>query len=103
MAYFLFCDTGPLVRLHSKINATVYKEILKKHVPNLRTEFSQPAVFMQDNAQRANSVKTFLSEKDVTIIEWLAQSLDMNPIDNVWKLINKKVNENYKKCRRTME
>ena len=23
--------TGPLVRLHSKINATVYKEILKKH------------------------------------------------------------------------
>ena len=28
--------TGPLVRLHGKIKATVYKEILKKHVPNLR-------------------------------------------------------------------
>ena len=28
--------TGPLVRLHTKINATVYKEILKRHVvPNL--------------------------------------------------------------------
>ena len=27
--------TGPLVRLHNKINAIVYKEILKKHVvPN---------------------------------------------------------------------
>ena len=24
--------TGPLVRLHGKINATVYKEILKKYV-----------------------------------------------------------------------
>ena len=42
--------TGPLVRLHGKINATVYKEILKKHVPNLRTAINQPAVFMQDNA-----------------------------------------------------
>ena len=42
--------TGPLVRIHGKINATVYKEILKKHVPNLRTAINQPAVFKQDNA-----------------------------------------------------
>ena len=38
--------TGLLVRLHGKINATVYKEILKKHVPNLRTAINQSAVFM---------------------------------------------------------
>ena len=38
----------PLVRLHGKINAAVYKEILKKHVaPNLRTAINQPSVFMQ--------------------------------------------------------
>ena len=43
--------TGHLVRLYSKINATVYKMILKKHVvPNLRTAINQPAVFMHDNA-----------------------------------------------------
>ena len=41
---------GPLVRLHGKINATVYKDILKKHVPNLRTTINQPVIFMQDNA-----------------------------------------------------
>ena len=28
---------GLLVRLHGKINATVYRKILKKHVPNLRS------------------------------------------------------------------
>ena len=38
--------TGTLVGLHGKINATVYKDILKKHVPNLRTAINQPAVFM---------------------------------------------------------
>ena len=38
---------GPHVRLHGKINVTVYKEILKKHVePNLRTAINQPVVFM---------------------------------------------------------
>ena len=37
---------GSLVSLLGRINATVYKEILKKHVPNLRTVINQPAVFM---------------------------------------------------------
>ena len=88
--------TGPFVRLHSKINATVYKEILKKHiVPNLRTAINQPAVFMQDNAlcHTVKSVKIFLSEKDVTIMEWPAQSPDMNSIENVWKLLNGRFKE----------
>ena len=39
-------STEPLVKLHGKINATVYKEILKKHVSNLRTAINQLAVFM---------------------------------------------------------
>ena len=69
----------PLVRLHRKINPTVYKEILKKHVPNLRTVINQPAVFMQDNApcHTAKSVKTFLSVEDVTVMVWPARSLNM--------------------------
>ena len=51
MVLAIISDVGakPLVRLHGKINTPVYKEILKKHVPNLRTTFNQPAVFMQDN------------------------------------------------------
>ena len=64
--------SGPLVRLHSQINANVCKKILKKPVvPNLRTAINQPAVFIQDNTQRhtAKSVKTFLSEEDVTVME----------------------------------
>ena len=67
--------TGPLVRLCGKINATVRKEILKKHVvPNLRIAINQPFISMQDNApcHTAKSVKTFLSEEDVTVMEWPA-------------------------------
>ena len=90
-------STGLLVRLHNKINTTVYKEILKKHVlPNLKTAINQLAVFMQNNAlfHTAKSLKTFLSEEDVTVMEWPAQSPDMNPIENVWKLLNERAKEN---------
>ena len=77
--------------INNKINATVYKEILKNHVaPNLRTAINQPAVFRQDNAP---SVKTFLSEENVTVKEWPAQSPDMNPIENVWKLLNERAKD----------
>ena len=64
--------TGTLVRLNGKINATVYKEILKKYVlPNLRTAINHPMVFMQGNTlcHIAKSVKTFLSEEDVSVME----------------------------------
>ena len=51
---------------------------------------------MQNNApcHTAKSVKTFLSEEDVTVIEWPAESPDMNPIENVWKLQQKRPKEN---------
>ena len=87
---------GHIVRLYGKINSTLYKEILKKHaVPNLRTAINQPAVFMQDNApcHSAKYVKTFLSEEDVTVMAWSAQSLHMNPIENDWKLLNERTKE----------
>ena len=89
LAWFLF-GTRPLVKLHGKINATVYKEILKKYV--LWSAINQPAVFMQDNApcHTAKSVRTFLSDEDFTVMEWPAQGPDMNPCENIWKLLNER-------------
>ena len=57
-----YCWYRTLVRLHGKINTTVLKEILKKHVPNLRTAINQPVVFIQDNTpcHIVKSVKAFL-------------------------------------------
>ena len=60
---------------------------------------------MQDNApcHTAKSVKTFLFEEDVTAMEWPAQSPDMNPIENVWKLLNERAKEKNLNSRRTMD
>ena len=50
---------------------------------------------MQDNAQRgtANLLRFFFPEKDVTAMEWPVQSRDINPIENVWKLLNERAKE----------
>ena len=87
---------GHPVRLHCKINATVYKDILKKHVvPNLKTSINQPAVFMQDNTPcpTVKSINTFLSGEDVAVMEWPVQSPDMNHIEHIWKLLNERAKE----------
>ena len=50
---------------------------------------------MQDDApcNTVKTVKTFLSEEDVNVMEWPAQSSDINPIEIVWKLLNERAKE----------
>ena len=50
---------------------------------------------MQDNAScnTAKSIETFLSADDVIAMGWPAQSPDMNPFKNVWKLLNERTKE----------
>ena len=37
--------------------------------------------------------KDIISEEDVTVMEWPAKSPDMNPIENVSKLLNERAKE----------
>ena len=86
----LIAGTVPFIRPNCKNNASVYKEILKKHVvPNSSTAINQPVVLMQDNGpcHTVMSIKTFLSAEDVTVMECPGQ------IENIWKLVSEKAKE----------
>ena len=77
---------GPLVRLKGKVNAGVYKQLVKDHVlPVLRNSTKQRSIFMQDNAQyhKATVVINFLKAENVPVMDWPPQRPDLNPIENV--------------------
>jgi len=84
---------GPLIRLHGKVNAYVYKELLKQHViPALKHSDNNQPILMQDNApcHKAKMVMGYFKEKNISLLNWPPQSPDLNPIENVWKIIGER-------------
>ena len=86
--------TTPLVRLNTRVNAAVYKNLLEDHVvPIFENSGLNDHIFMQDNApcHKAKTVLNYLQEKKVELLDWPPQSPDLNPIENLWKTLGQNV------------
>ena len=84
---------GPIVCFYGNINASVYKELLHQHAsPHLRKGTVETPIFMQDNVpcHKAKTVWNFLEKEGIPVMKWPLQRPDMNPIENVWKIIGEK-------------
>ncbi len=94
---FSYYGIGNLVRIANSLNAKKYHNILKKQMfPSAQRLFNNKEfILQQDNSSihKAKIIKNYLENKKQTVLEWPPQSPDLNCIENLWSIIDKKAKD----------
>ncbi len=89
---------GPLCFLKSTVNAAIYQEILEHFMLPSADKLYGDAdfIFQQDlaPAHTAKGTKSWFNDHGVTVLDWPANSPDLNPIENLSGIVKRDTRPN---------